>query len=524
MDEVGPPGNQSLPRHAARLPLALAEEAQFDTDARLLLERFWRDGDSAVFTQLFELAHERLLRSARSITRRIAPQLEPEDLVANFMARLFTDLRRRTEFATQQSETASVRSLLALAHTSMRNDALDQLRMLRRAAANARVFQATCDEPIDPSCEVLATEVEERLACLDAEVLRLCQESFAALEPRDQQVLVARELVGLSYERVAALLQRSPGQVGMVIRRARLHLLQGLGQRLPRLRSPDREEQLLLNSLQSGLDLEQGPRHVPALLQRMLERSAAAARRTLADLIYEMAKACLVEAPGFSERMLIQREPRDGREVGLDLQRLASRLSGQREAGSGATDGLGLGSIASTRPAPATALDDARACLDKLHEVEGPSGRQQVALALCYIHAGQPAVAEPLLRALLERPLPVITRQNAARNLTLSLLRQERHAEALDFAEAGADEWPDDPVRVMNVAYAAARLGERERFVRAAARLAALHAAEPSPRVRAWLRDDLPRLARECRLEMALPSSSDPQPELQKPDQQKVAS
>ena len=88
-----------------------------------------------------------------------------------------------------------------------------------------------------------------------------------------------------------------------------------------------------------------------------------------------------------------------------------------------------------------------------------------------------------------------MTRQNAARNLTLALLRQDRHADALRSALDAADEWPDDPVRVMNVCYASARLSEREVFARHARLACALYRSEPTTRVACWIDEPLRELS-----------------------------
>ena len=71
------------------------------------------------FTLLVELTQPRMARIARAVTPQLAMALPPDDLVASFMARLFTDVRRGQPL---------VRHFVALAHTSMRNDALNQLR------------------------------------------------------------------------------------------------------------------------------------------------------------------------------------------------------------------------------------------------------------------------------------------------------------------------------------------------------------------------------------------------------------
>ncbi len=466
-------------------------ELHVDEAARHLLDRFREHGDVEAFTLLFELTHARLSESAGRLTRKLAPSLDADELASAFMVRLFTDVGRRPA--------EPVRHFLALAHTSMRNDVLDHLRQLKRAQANQRTWHATQAQPADPADELQAREHDRLLAGFGSDVLALAGECFAELEPRDQQVLVAREIVRLPYERVAALLGLQPDQVGMIIRRARVHLAERLVQRLPegvsRHQLAPSAAAELQAAVREALGSREGVKAVKGLMQRMLEQSVAAARAKLADLVYEMAKACLVQAPGFSSRTLIRAEPRRSDVVADEVRRIARRLK-QADAE------VDVGRVPLTQPAPATALDDARACLQKLQQIEGQTGRQQVAVALCHIHAGEPGAAEALLAALLGRDdLPPVTRQNAARNLQLAQLRLERYADALSTCEAHADEWPEDPVRVMNVCFAATRLGDSARFEHAVRNLAGLQRHAPSERVADWLAHLLPALARDLGLD-----------------------
>ena len=465
-------------------------ELHVDEAARHLLERFREHDDLEAFTLLFELTHEQLAHSAGRITRKLAPSVEPEELASSFMARLFTDVRRRPG--------EPVRHFLALAHTSMRNDVLDQLRQQKRAQANVRTWHATQTVPPDPAEEIQRQEQDDLLAGFGQDVLAVTSECFADLDAREQQVLVAREIVRLPYERVASMLNLAPDQVGMIIRRARVHLVNRIVERLParvaQRRAPAEDVAALQATVRSCLDGKTGAKAVKGLMQRMLEQSVAAARAKLADLVYEMAKACLVQAPGFASRTLIRTEPRRSDVVADEVRRMAERL---READAP----IDVGRVPLTRPVPATALDDTRACLQRLEQIEGASGRQQVAVALCHIQAGECAAGEVVLRRLLQRDdLPPVTRQNAARNLQLAMLRQERFAEALAAADEHADEWPDDPVRVMNVCFAAARLADRPRFERAARLLFSIQRTAPTERVADWLSSLLPELARDLGL------------------------
>jgi len=102
----------------AVLPAAfdLRNELHIDLAAGWLLRRFREADDAEAFTALVELTRPALHLIARQVARQLAMALDPEDLVATFFARLFTDVRKRQPL---------VRRFLGLARTAMRNDALN---------------------------------------------------------------------------------------------------------------------------------------------------------------------------------------------------------------------------------------------------------------------------------------------------------------------------------------------------------------------------------------------------------------
>jgi predicted Zn-dependent protease len=153
------------------------------------------------------------------------------------------------------------------------------------------------------------------------------------------------------------------------------------------------------------------------------------------------------------------------------------------------------------QPTPGSnALDDAERCLAVLAQVEGHSGRQQVATALHLIYSSRLDEAETLLRGLIDVDLPTQTRQNVFRNLTMTQLRQERWKEALETAELSLDEWPGDPVQVMNICYAAARTGDVALFEENVRHLTSIALRTPSLSVESWISGELPGLARDLKL------------------------
>ena len=477
-------------------------DLHIDAAARYLLERFREHEDVDAFQLLFELTHDRLLEAGGRIARQLGHGADAEDLVAGFMARLFCDVGRRRHL--------EVRRFLGLAHTSMRNDLLDQLRRDKRATARRQQYHETLDPPATPAVLLQRTEDARQVERAGKALLQITAECFEQLEERDRQVLVAREILRLPYDRVAGLLDLAPDQVGMIIRRARKHLLDrimvDLSTGTAGADDPGEAADLALlqRTVAGKLNAKQRTKSVKVLLERMLAISTSAARRKLADLLYELAKACLTSRPTFAERTLDRAEPRRPGEVRDDLRQIAGRLD--RVHGNARDSGRQTRAVADLPgdTGAETALDDARLCLERLESIEGPSGRQRVALALVHIHDGRPEKGHDILMDLQQHAdqyeLSLVTRQNVSRNITLALLRQERYAEALTAAEDAAATWPDDPVRVMNVCYAAARLGKVRRFEEHAARLAALNAAEPSTRVQGWIDGPLRDLAHDMGL------------------------
>ncbi|GJM22116.1 MAG: hypothetical protein DHS20C15_20310 [Planctomycetota bacterium] len=460
------------------------DDSHVDRAARSLLERFRCDNDTEAFTLLFELTHPKLGQIAGRITRRLSPQTDPEELAASFMTRLFTDVRERGR--------TPVRHFLGLAHSAMRNEVLDHLRRNKRTQVFVRRYQDVLPPPVDPSHEAASSEEDALLETYGQQLVDLTDECFHDLEAREKRVLVAREVLGLSYDRVATLLDLNANQIGMVIRRARQHLADRIVARLDQLPSSDSRERIH-EIVTTCLESKERVKNVRGLVQQMLDGALRAGRRQLADLLYEMAKACLLEVPQFAERTLVNASPRKRALVADDLAHLAQRLDR-----AGDHDAPELSSVPNDERS--NRLDAAEACLHKLEEVEGDSGRQQVALALRRIYGQQLPEAETLLRGLVERDLPEVTRQNVFRNLTLCLLRQERWTDALDVCTQSADEWPDDPVRLMNVCFGTARLGDVSGFEAALVQLAEVHERDPQLRVAAWIDGECRALAHDLAL------------------------
>lgn len=183
-----------------------------------LLRCFRERDDVEAYSFLVELLHPRLLRSAQGIARRHAVFVDPEDLVSGFMARLFTDVRK---------DQPVVHQFLAMAYTTMRFDALNQLRLNQRNRARGAVWEQLREPgrlPIDP-----AWALDHRERCVEALhlaglFLSVVHHCFHRLPERDRRALALQEVEGLSYDLVAPALGIPRNQVGMVIKRARSRL------------------------------------------------------------------------------------------------------------------------------------------------------------------------------------------------------------------------------------------------------------------------------------------------------------
>lgn len=203
--------------------LDLSDDLQLEQVACALLTRFHERDEAEALSLLYELTHDRLVALGRQVTFKVGLAADPEDLVAAFLTKLFTDVRRPQK---------PVRRFLAFAYTAMKNDALNQLRSLGRSRKRMLRFQEGLAPPTDPA--LAADHKEQAAACqhLGLLLVSLVSVCFHQLKERDRRALLAREVAGLSYEEVAAELDLPAGQVGTVIRRARQRLSRALAQAL----------------------------------------------------------------------------------------------------------------------------------------------------------------------------------------------------------------------------------------------------------------------------------------------------
>jgi RNA polymerase sigma-70 factor (ECF subfamily) len=218
-------GSAAAPEPSLELPAAfdVRNELHLDLAAGCLLRRFREADDAEAFTALVELTRPPLHHIARQVARQLAMALDPEDLVATFFARLFTDVRKQQPL---------VRRFLGLARTSMRNDALNQLRQFKRAQARHAIWgrQGLFDKWADPAAQADDREQVAVLRRLGTVFLCVVNQCFHELPERDRRVLLAREMDGLSYDEIAEALGLPRAQVGMILKRARQHLSDRIGE------------------------------------------------------------------------------------------------------------------------------------------------------------------------------------------------------------------------------------------------------------------------------------------------------
>ena len=207
---------------ASVLPRAFdpTDDEHLEQAAGRLLHRFRDRDDVEAYVLLVELSQTRLRQLAATITRRLGVMIDPDDLVAGLMARLFTDVKTA-------AGTEPVRRFLSLGYTMMRYDCLNQLRLLRRASARDARFERRLAEErttLDPVAEVDAREQERSLARLGTLLLAVVSRCFHGLGLRDRRVLIGREIEGLTYDELADALELPRPQVGMILKRARERL------------------------------------------------------------------------------------------------------------------------------------------------------------------------------------------------------------------------------------------------------------------------------------------------------------
>jgi len=210
-------------------PFEPGNDEHLEQVAGQLLQRFRLHDDVEAYVALVELTQGRLSQIAEGVARRLALMIIPDELVAGFMSRLFTDVRK-------PYPGGPVRRFLKVAYTMMRFDALNQLRSLRRAQkrdTHFEEFETLRRQPLNPSQVAEVREDGVKLAHLATLLLALVGRCFHDLKIRDRRILICREIEGLSYDEIAAAMDLPRSQVGMILKRARLRLATRIDRALP---------------------------------------------------------------------------------------------------------------------------------------------------------------------------------------------------------------------------------------------------------------------------------------------------
>lgn len=228
-------------------------------------------------------------------------------------------------------------------------------------------------------------------------------------------------------------------------------------------------------------------------VERVLARGVRSGRRRLADLVYELAKACLVVVQDIDRRLHLATRPRDVEAIGRDVRSLGSRLPPrEREE---------VAKLPAAKPDEARALAAAESCIRILGHVEGQSERQRLAWSVWLICSGRPAEAEGVLRGMVEEGGSRESRRFVQYNLAWAQSRQRRFDAALRTSEQAMVEFPDDWMLTYNASVSAALSGNEQVARRHATRLRALRdSGKPEQRRRLMqLAYEVPRIAEKLR-------------------------
>ena len=187
------------------------DRAQVDRAAAALLERFYRENDTAAFELLVEISQPLLGEAARQITREVGLAIAPGELVAEYFSRLFVDLRQPSP---------KLESLVAAATASMKEEATRRVRTLARRIRPAE--ETVAGEPVGSAAEPAGASqdltADQRLAGRFAALVSMC---FHGLDEADRRLLLALEVDRLSYAEIGERYGIYQDEVADQVRRAR---------------------------------------------------------------------------------------------------------------------------------------------------------------------------------------------------------------------------------------------------------------------------------------------------------------
>lgn len=181
--------------------------SRFSTSLRLFVRA--RVGDLSALSRLFA----RLLPSLQRWTRRRLPpwarqRMDTGDLVQDAFLKLFQRMG--------QVEPRRQGALRAYLRESIRNRIRDEVRRAGLVETSQEAGSSFADMGTSPLDCAMASENAERY-----------REALARLDPGDQELIVGRIELGLSYEQLALATERaSPAAARVAVRRALLRLAQ----------------------------------------------------------------------------------------------------------------------------------------------------------------------------------------------------------------------------------------------------------------------------------------------------------
>ena len=173
-----------------------------DQDAPLVARA--RAGDRSAFSRLVERHHRRIFNTAYRMVgdREAAADLTQETFLAAWRA--LGGFEERARFSTWITKIA-----------------MNRCRNARRSPALSRMDPLVADPPADPAKGPEA-------AVGDRELAAHLERALGEIDPAHREVLVLREIEGLSYEAVAGILDVEEGTVKSRLHRARAALREKL--------------------------------------------------------------------------------------------------------------------------------------------------------------------------------------------------------------------------------------------------------------------------------------------------------
>ncbi len=196
-------------------PVPLASDTAAAADEPLIVERA-RKGDRDAFRELFDRYHRRVYAHAVSVLRN---ESDAEEIVQEVFVRVHKSL---AEF---QGGSAFYTWVFRITH----NLCLDQMR--RKSRKGGEEFDETIadDVPIEGEDLLPSWLGSNPLAALERkELVARMSQALDALSPKHREILVLREVEGLTYEEIAETLQIQKGTVMSRLFHARKNLQDAL--------------------------------------------------------------------------------------------------------------------------------------------------------------------------------------------------------------------------------------------------------------------------------------------------------